>query len=438
MYKRQVYQNGRTFDTFLTELKQKSKTCEFGNICDSLVRDRVVWGVDSNSTRERLLREPGDLTLEKATQVCRSSEQCKIQSKTFSGNGNPKIEKGESVDSLGQSRRGKKSKSKDKSKDKQRKEKVQTCPKCGYSHSKQDKCPAKGLTCRNCNKRNHFASVCRSEKQGKVYQVYDYDDFDSSDDDDSNEDLSELHIDEIGRKKNHAIYTDLVTNESESVHWKIDTGAGVNVIGPKTLAAIGARRYKTKRRLTSYGGKKLPVLGKCKVRLTHPDNRSCKANIYVVDIDNVQPLLGLKSSLALKLVKLDESVKICSVTYNSKPSKLKRNLNLNTGKSGKLLKSVTKNNGCGKNESVKSESRSKVTSNESRTKGKTSLSKTKGKTSIESKLKGNAFDLNSDSGNHNSLSSSNSSNSKQDMEKLLYSSAPAKKVNTKCVSSKPV
>ena len=33
------------------------------------------------------------------------------------------------------------------------------CDFCGYNHGKEDRCPAIGKICRNCNKRNHFSSV---------------------------------------------------------------------------------------------------------------------------------------------------------------------------------------------------------------------------------------------------------------------------------------
>jgi hypothetical protein len=37
------------------------------------------------------------------------------------------------------------------------------CNNCGYTrHVPADKCPAKGLTCDSCGKKNHFSSVCRS------------------------------------------------------------------------------------------------------------------------------------------------------------------------------------------------------------------------------------------------------------------------------------
>ena len=41
---------------------------------------------------------------------------------------------------------------------------VSSCGNCCYQHAKQSQCPARGKTCRKCNKQNHFARVCRSGK----------------------------------------------------------------------------------------------------------------------------------------------------------------------------------------------------------------------------------------------------------------------------------
>ena len=56
-------QNTRPFDTFLIDLINKAKSCEFENLHDSLIRDRIVCGIDCKQTQERLLRN-SDLTLE--------------------------------------------------------------------------------------------------------------------------------------------------------------------------------------------------------------------------------------------------------------------------------------------------------------------------------------------------------------------------------------
>ena len=49
-------QDGRAFDVFLVDLRGQAKSCEFGTLEDSLIRDRVVCGIDEKSVRERLLR----------------------------------------------------------------------------------------------------------------------------------------------------------------------------------------------------------------------------------------------------------------------------------------------------------------------------------------------------------------------------------------------
>ncbi|KAJ8033077.1 hypothetical protein HOLleu_23209 [Holothuria leucospilota] len=46
------------FDQYLTELKVLSMTCNFGQLQESLLRDRIICGIYHANLRERLLREP--------------------------------------------------------------------------------------------------------------------------------------------------------------------------------------------------------------------------------------------------------------------------------------------------------------------------------------------------------------------------------------------
>ena len=50
-------QDGETFDNYLTAIKSLAKTCNFAELCESLIRDRLVIGIKSNNTRKRLLQE---------------------------------------------------------------------------------------------------------------------------------------------------------------------------------------------------------------------------------------------------------------------------------------------------------------------------------------------------------------------------------------------
>ena len=52
-------------DVFVTDLRTKAKTCEFGTLRDSLIRDRIVCGIDNKNIRQQLLCN-NKLTLEAA------------------------------------------------------------------------------------------------------------------------------------------------------------------------------------------------------------------------------------------------------------------------------------------------------------------------------------------------------------------------------------
>ena len=75
-------QNSRSIDAIVTDLRMKSKTCEFENLHDSLIKDRIVCGIDNNSIRERLLRN-NELTLEVAINTVRAAETSKTQVETL-------------------------------------------------------------------------------------------------------------------------------------------------------------------------------------------------------------------------------------------------------------------------------------------------------------------------------------------------------------------
>ena len=66
---------GENFDSFLTDLKLKARTCEFENF-----KDRIVGGIKSETVKARLLREP-NLTLNKAENICRAAEATERQLK---------------------------------------------------------------------------------------------------------------------------------------------------------------------------------------------------------------------------------------------------------------------------------------------------------------------------------------------------------------------
>jgi hypothetical protein len=67
-----------SIDSYVTELRKLAKSCEFAQLHDSLIKDRIVCGIHSAEVKARLLREE-DLTLDKALNICRTAELSKIQ-----------------------------------------------------------------------------------------------------------------------------------------------------------------------------------------------------------------------------------------------------------------------------------------------------------------------------------------------------------------------
>ena len=86
LFNRRTQQAGETFDQFYTHLCHISQTCEFENMVDQMIRDRIVVGVYNSNLRERLLRFGDELTLNKAVDTCRAWEVTSSQVDSFKDN----------------------------------------------------------------------------------------------------------------------------------------------------------------------------------------------------------------------------------------------------------------------------------------------------------------------------------------------------------------
>ncbi|KAF7653481.1 hypothetical protein LDENG_00082340 [Lucifuga dentata] len=52
-----MQKSGELFDSFLPSLKNKAKTCNFGQLKESMIRGQIVFGITNKKVRERLLRQ---------------------------------------------------------------------------------------------------------------------------------------------------------------------------------------------------------------------------------------------------------------------------------------------------------------------------------------------------------------------------------------------
>ena len=76
-------EQSETIDTYVASIRTLSKTCNYGEIEESLIRDRIVIGIKDNTTRKKLLQDH-KLTLKKCKDICRANETTTEQLKKIS------------------------------------------------------------------------------------------------------------------------------------------------------------------------------------------------------------------------------------------------------------------------------------------------------------------------------------------------------------------
>ena len=139
-----------TIDAYVTSLRTLAKTCNFGQLENDLIRDRVVMGIRDNTTRKKLL-QVAKLSLSQCTDVCRSYEKTSQQLESMKSNQVKAFNK-----LLPQSTPT--------SKQKTGEQNLIRCKFCATTHTRDKfQCPAWGKTCSVCKRRNHFAAACSNK-----------------------------------------------------------------------------------------------------------------------------------------------------------------------------------------------------------------------------------------------------------------------------------
>lgn len=184
-----------------------------------------------------------NLELSKAISICKTSEQASKQLDEFEGKS-----KTDKV-SVVKNRNTKKEQNFD-------------CRRCGTSHQRRE-CPAFDKSCTKCNKKGHFAKMCRTKKKHDTKQKNRVNILEQNSDSVDSED--EVYISAISaREKKNWSEKIQVGNVKFTV--KLDTGAECNVLPTylmdKTKASLKASRT---RNLISYTDDKMAVLGEAEL-----------------------------------------------------------------------------------------------------------------------------------------------------------------------------
>ncbi|XP_077997421.1 uncharacterized protein LOC144450650 [Glandiceps talaboti] len=299
-----------TIYEYLNKLQELAATCEFGTLHDDMIRDRIVIGTKDGDARARMLRESSKLTLNKAIEICKTSEVTQKQLKKFETT---------ELEEINFTSKYKKRPSKDKNgtEEKRRESSNKTCQYCVGQHER-NKCPAYGETCRVCNKQNHFARVCRQRKyKRRVHMIAEEETDSEHDQSSSGESVLQIeHSIESLKGKGKQWFAALKLRSDSSHEYQLscqlDCGATCNVIRYNDLCKIcqdGKPRLQPScATLKLYGGHIIKPRGQCRLYCNHND-KSYTLEFQIIDT-NQKPLLSGDTcqTLGLLTVNVPETV----------------------------------------------------------------------------------------------------------------------------------
>lgn len=263
---------GQSIDQYVMILKEKIRNCEYGELSDSLLRDRIIGGILDGEMRERLLKDH-KMTLEKAINLIRANEGSKEQSKKMNS-----IEK--QVDNIKRDSQAK-------------------CYRCGTNHTYRN-CPAFGKICKKCGGRNHSEKVCKattSQKQGNKHK-----ELHAMIEDDSKEEEDAFELYSVSSKGCTEWKQEIETN-GLTIMFKLDTGSEVNVINKNYYDRLEHKPELelAKVKISAYSGHPIDIIGKCK--LTCKVKQLHKEYDFYVTTKQLTPILGIRACEELQLVK---------------------------------------------------------------------------------------------------------------------------------------
>ncbi|KAL1251129.1 hypothetical protein QQF64_018925 [Cirrhinus molitorella] len=287
--KRAQFQH-ETVAQYVTALRSLATTCGFEDKADDMIRDQLLEHLCCDSIRERLLLE-SDLTLDTAVTLATQMEAAADQAKKMvSGRG--ASERGIPVQAV----RSKSYKNTNKQFHRPAKPQVTTprksCFRCGSDKhlANSSQCPAANVQCKSCNKRGHFARVCRSVPTSKVHEV-------------QLPDVTILYLDDSDKAPKRLFCNATIltpTSAAKEIRLVVDTGSAVSILPNHiykqhfSLTPLSPPAA----RLVTYTQTQIPVLGCLNAQVCVED--SCAPATFFV-VEDGTALLGMDLISSLHL-----------------------------------------------------------------------------------------------------------------------------------------
>ena len=299
------------FETFYLKVKEYAIECNFEEATlKRNIRDKLLMGINNVNLRERLLRETV-LTEKMIVEQCLISEQSHVQSELMT---NGQIHENPSVNIEQIQSTSKKFNNYN--------EKFK-CRNCGKYHEKKN-CPAFGKKCHNCNKMNHYKTVCKSNRVNTNRQGQKQDhktgfskrihEVKNNDEEDNEIFLSELIINSLNKNTNtNEWLTDILIDDTK-IKCKLDTGAQVNVISLNQLKQfkIMPKITETKTIVKAFGGTKIELAGECILECSFKNKKN--KFLFLITYFNSKPILGFDTCKFFNLLNSIDSITTHSKT----------------------------------------------------------------------------------------------------------------------------
>ena len=279
-----VQKQNEPVDTFITDLFTLAQHCNYGNLHDEMVRDRIVVGLKDKSLSEKLQLE-AELTLENAINQARQRELVRQQQGIIRQEGL----NASTVDKIKSFRHKPAYKHTKPTQNTNVKSQSQKCGRCGGSLHKRKECPATQSICNRCKRKGHWEKCCKTKSVAEIQRSEDSQEFFTG----------EIHIDKLESDTQSPWKADIEVN-GQVINFKLDSGADVSVLPARVYQTLDVKLEPTNKVLLGPCNYKLDCLGKFKATLAV--NQKCIDNeIYVVK-GLEKPLLSRQASQSLNLI----------------------------------------------------------------------------------------------------------------------------------------
>ncbi|CAG2215581.1 unnamed protein product [Mytilus edulis] len=272
IFRSMIQSSSETIEQYITRLRQRADTCDFGNqnAIDERIRDHHL--------RRKLLEKGRTLTLANVRSIAKAMEDSERQAKSIEGQGQVNMIQSKSCGREGH---------------------IRTDPSC----------PARGKKCRKCKIVGHFDKVCKTKdksKHGKIRQVVEQPQ--------NNTDDEEYVFSMIGVNQINSVCENIVVNIGNvNLKMIIDSGASCNIMGINLWNYLKDNRVKcvsskSTKSLFAYGSEEPLKIAGIFTATVQCNNRTLKDIEFVVIEGKGQALLSRNTAEQLGVLQLVHSV----------------------------------------------------------------------------------------------------------------------------------